>query len=98
MRFIVKLHYSSCKKFANCIESLYATLAAIIFVSQYADVVISDHCFVNTVCIHEVDMLLQDEAYEEKDRYGELGKIEYTGRKVIRYCLVLDCLVAHDYR
>lgn len=42
--------------------------------------------------------VLQDEAYEEKDRYGDLGKIEYTGGKVTRYCLVLDCLVAHDYR
>ncbi|XP_067946607.1 serine/threonine-protein kinase 40-like [Watersipora subatra] len=46
--------------------------------------------------VHSYDFF-KDEADEESDTYGPLGKIEYTGKTVTRYCLVLDCLVAHDY-
>lgn len=60
---------------------------------------LSEHVWSHTALVISLKLyLLQDRAYEESDTYGELGKIDLTGRKVVRYCLVLDCLVAHDCR
>lgn len=39
----------------------------------------------------------QDEAWEEKETLDSHGQIEYTGRKKHRLCLVLDCLIPHDF-
>lgn len=39
----------------------------------------------------------QDQAREEKDTLNANGYIEYTGRKRNRLCLVLDCLIPHDF-
>lgn len=41
--------------------------------------------------------LFKDEAWEEKETLDSHGQIEYTGRKKHRLCLVLDCLIPHDF-
>lgn len=41
--------------------------------------------------------LFKDQAREEKDTLNANGYIEYTGRKRNRLCLVLDCLIPHDF-
>ncbi|KAJ8314742.1 hypothetical protein KUTeg_006892 [Tegillarca granosa] len=38
-----------------------------------------------------------DEAWEEKETLDSHGQIEYTGQKKHRLCLVLDCLIPHDF-
>ncbi|CAI9721555.1 serine serine/threonine-protein kinase 40-like [Octopus vulgaris] len=41
--------------------------------------------------------LFKDQAHEEKDTLNSNGCIEYTGRIRNRLCLVLDCLIPHDF-
>jgi len=41
--------------------------------------------------------LFQDQAFEEKDTLNAQGQPELTGRLRKRLCLVLDCLVPHDF-
>ena len=38
---------------------------------------------------------LQDEAWEERDL--DVNKVEFTGRRKKRLCLVLDCLIPHNF-
>ena len=38
---------------------------------------------------------LQDEAWEERDL--DINKVEFTGRRKKRLCLVLDCLIPHNF-
>ena len=38
---------------------------------------------------------IQDEAWEERDL--DINKIEFTGRRKKRLCLVLDCLIPHNF-
>ena len=40
--------------------------------------------------------VLKDEAWEEKDLEAG-GKTEFTGRRRKRLCLVLDCLIPHEF-
>ncbi|WAR07292.1 STK40-like protein [Mya arenaria] len=41
--------------------------------------------------------LFKDEAWEEKEHDGGGGKTEFTGRRRKRLCLVLDCLIPHEF-
>ena len=41
-------------------------------------------------------MYFQDEAWEETE-HTMTSKSEYTGRRRKRLCLVLDCLIPHDF-
>lgn len=41
-------------------------------------------------------MYFQDEAWEEKEA-EVASKAEYTGRRRKRLCLVLDCLIPHNF-
>ncbi|XP_062619662.1 uncharacterized protein LOC134281197 [Saccostrea cucullata] len=41
--------------------------------------------------------LFKDEAWEERDTLDQWGHVEFTGQKITRLCLVLDCLTPHDF-
>lgn len=41
--------------------------------------------------------LFKDEAWEEKEQEAGSAKPEYTGRRRKRLCLVLDCLIPHEF-
>lgn len=41
--------------------------------------------------------LVQDEAWEEREVPDQPAMVEQTGRKRKRICLVLDCLLPHDF-
>ncbi|XP_033741051.1 serine/threonine-protein kinase 40-like [Pecten maximus] len=41
--------------------------------------------------------LFKDEAWEEREVLDPSGRIQYTGQRKQRLCLVLDCLIPHDF-
>ena len=42
-------------------------------------------------------VFFQDQAFEERSTLNSHGQIELTGRMRKRLCLVLDCLIPHEF-